>query len=70
MKLHLEVDGKVFEYERQPMRSSRFRALCKLAAAGIYAGMVAAVAQICGIPGLGLVAVVTILAGAGYLMQV
>lgn len=67
MKLHLEVDGKVFDFD---MRASWFRAICKLCAAGIYAGMVAAVAQICGMPGLGLVAVVTILAGAGYLMLV
>lgn len=69
MKIHLEVDGKVFEFDRRPMRSSRFRALCKLAAAGIYAGMVAAVASICGFPGLAVVAVVTVLFGAGYLME-
>lgn len=68
MKLHLEVDGKVFDFDRRPMRSGRFRALCKLAAAGIYAGMVAAVASICGFPGLVVVAVVTLLCGAGYIM--
>lgn len=70
MKIRLEVDGKVFEYERRPMKAERFRALCKLAAAGIYAGMVAAVASICGFPGLAVVAVATLLCGAGYLMEI
>ncbi len=68
MKLHLGVDGKVFEYERRPMRSSRFRAICGLFSAGIYAGMVATVASICGMPGVIAVAVVTTLFGLGRLL--
>lgn len=64
MKLHLEVDGKIFEYEKKPMRASRFRALCMLFSAGIYAGMVIGVASICGLPGVITVAIVTVLAGA------
>lgn len=67
MKFHLEVDGKVFEFD---MRASWFRAICKLFAAGIYAGMVAKVAMVCGIPGLIVVAVITVLCGAGYLTAV
>ena len=34
------------------MKEGRFRALCLLAAAGVYAGMVAAVAALCSVPGL------------------
>lgn len=66
MKIRFEFDGKVLEYEKRPMRSSRFRTICKLIAAGIYGCTVAAVASICGITGLLIVAVVTVLAGAGY----
>ena len=40
------------------MPEGRFKALCVLAAAGAYAGMVWAVAALCGVPGL-----VTVLAG-------
>lgn len=70
MKVHLEVDGKVFDFERRPMRTERFRAICKLFAAGIYAGMVAAVASICGVVGLFVVGAVTFFVGAGYLMTI
>ena len=31
MKIRLEVDGRVFEYQRKPMHPERFAALCKLA---------------------------------------
>lgn len=64
MKLKLELDGKVLEYEQRPMRSSRFRALCALAAAGFYCGMVAAVANACGLPGLAVVGIATFLCTA------
>ena len=52
MKIRLERGGVTFEYERQPMKESRFRALCALAAAGVYAGMVAAITALCGDFGL------------------
>lgn len=52
MKIRFERGGVVFEYEQPPMKESRFRALCALAAAGVYAGMVSAVAALCGLPGL------------------
>lgn len=35
MKLHLELDGTVFEFENQPMPPERFNALCKLAGSAI-----------------------------------
>lgn len=48
MRIRLEHNGTVFEFERQPIPEGRFRALCILAAAGVYAGMVAAVTALCG----------------------
>ena len=59
MKIRLERDGDVFEFERQPLPESRFKAVCGLAAAGIYAGMVVGIAALCGLPGVITVAVVT-----------
>lgn len=69
MKLHVEYKGRVCDYETHSMREGRFRALCKLAAAGIYAGMVVAITSICSFSGLVVMAVVTLLFGAGYLMK-
>lgn len=48
MKIRLERGGVTFEYERQPMKESRFRVLCALAAAGVYAGLVIGVTVLCG----------------------
>lgn len=48
MKIRLERNGTVFEYERQPMKEIRFRVLCALAAVGVYAGLVIGVAALCG----------------------
>ena len=61
MRVRYEKDGTVFEYERHPLPENRFRALCLLAAAGIYAGMVVAVAVLCGFPELALIAGATVL---------
>lgn len=55
MKIRLERNGTIFEYERKPMPEGRFLALCAIAAAGVYAGMVWAVASLCDFPGLVLV---------------
>lgn len=63
MKLRLEVDGRVFEYERRPMRSSRFRALCTLAAGALYVFLVWVVATLCGFMGVMMVGVVTLFLG-------
>lgn len=61
MKIRLEHNGTVFEFERKPMPEGRFKTLCCLLAAGVYAGMVWAVAALCGFLGVLLVCVVTVL---------
>lgn len=48
MKIRLERNGTVFEYEHQPMKEGRFRALCAIAGAAVYAGLVIGVAALCG----------------------
>ena len=60
MRIRLEHNGTVFEFERRPMPEGRFKALCVLASAGGYAGMVWAVAALCGGWGVLMVAVVTL----------
>lgn len=35
MKIRLDVDNRVFQYEREPMSPERFNALCKLVGAAI-----------------------------------
>jgi len=62
MKLKLDLHGVTVEYERAPMPEHRFRALCLLAAAGMYGGMVAGVAALCGFLGVAAVGVATLLA--------
>ncbi len=62
MKIHLGYNGAVFEFERKPMPEGRFRTLCAIAAAGIYAGLVIAVAALCGVPGVVVVGLVTLFA--------
>lgn len=52
MKIRFERNGTVFEYEHQPMKEGRFRALCALAGAAVYAGLVIGVAALCGGSGL------------------
>lgn len=52
MKIRLERNGTVFEYEHQPMKEGRFRALCAIAGAAVYAGLVIGVAALCELPGL------------------
>lgn len=69
MKIRFEHNGTVFEFERKPMPEGRFKVLCLLAAAGVYAGMVRAVASLCDFPGLVLVlvgTVVAVLAAKGF----
>ena len=52
MKIRLEYNGTTFEYSRRPMSERRFKALCGLAAAGIYMGLMLGAAALCGFPGL------------------
>ena len=61
MKMRLVLYGVTVEYEQPPMPEHRFKALCLLAAGGMYAGMVAKVAALCGLEGLGVIAVATFL---------
>ncbi len=56
----MESGGTVFEYESRPMPEHRFKALCLLAAGGLYVGLVAAVAALCGGFGVLMVAAVTL----------
>ena len=52
MRIRFERDGTIVEFERHPLPYSRFKAMCAIAAAGIYAGMVTAVTALCGAFGL------------------
>ncbi len=61
MRIRFERGGVVLEYERKPMKEGRFRSLCLLGAGAVYAGMVAAVAALCGLPGLFVIAVASVL---------
>lgn len=54
MKIRFERNGVVFEYERKPMPQERFKAVCAIAGAAVYAGLVIGVAALCG--GFGVVA--------------
>ena len=60
MRIRLEHNGTVFEFERRPLPEGRFKALCALAAAGVYAWMVWAVVALCGGWGVLMVAAVTL----------
>ncbi len=60
MKFRIKRGDITLEYERPPMRAARFRALCLLAAIGLYAGMVCTVANLCGLYGLVAVGAVTL----------
>lgn len=61
MKVRFDLYGVTIEYERPPMTEHRFKALCLLAAGGMYASMVAKVAASCGLAGVGVIAVATFL---------
>lgn len=39
MKVRLDFDGKIFEFEKDPMPPERFSALCKLAEIAIGGGV-------------------------------
>lgn len=70
MRIRLEHNGIVFEYERHPLPAARFRAICALAGAVMYVGMVTAVTALCGVPGLLLTVGGTVLVGmviAGFM---
>lgn len=64
MKMRLVLYGVTVEYERPPMPEHRFKALCLLAAGGMYVGMVCGVAALCGAAGVGVIALATFFIGA------
>lgn len=68
MKIRLDVDGKVFEYEKEPMPESHFKALCGLAKGGLYVSLAWVVATLCGFLGVLLMGVLTLLIGMMKLM--
>lgn len=59
MRIRLENNGSSFEFERPPMPEHRFKALCMLAAGGMYARMAIGIAKLCGIWGLLVLAAAT-----------
>ena len=59
MRIHLVRNGAVFAYERPPLPEHRFKALCLLAAGGLYVGLMAA---LCGAVGVGIIAAATLFA--------
>ena len=61
MRVRFDLNGVTLEYERPPMPEHRFKALCLLAAGGMYARMVVKVAASCGLAGVGVIAVATFL---------
>lgn len=50
MKISIDKreDGFTVHIDRPPLPEGRFKAVCALAAAGVYAGMVAAITALCG----------------------
>ncbi len=65
MKIRIEKHGGGFtvSIDRTPLPENRFKAVCAIAAAGVYTGMVIASAVLCGLSGLIVVGVVTTIVG-------
>ena len=63
MKLHIDNRNGVWniDYESEPMPKRRFRAVCALIAAALYVGLAIGVTALCGLAGVGVVAVATFL---------
>jgi len=55
--------GFTVSIDRPLLPERRFKAVCAIAAAGVYAGMVIAAAALCGLSGLIVVGVVTTIIG-------
>lgn len=52
MRIHLEHNGTVLEYERRPMPEGRFRLLCSLALAAIVGSVFLGAIALVGVWGL------------------
>ena len=63
MKISIDKreDGFTVHIDRLPLPEDRFKAVCSIAAAGVYAGLVIGVAALCGGSGLLLVLFGTVL---------
>lgn len=70
MRFRFEFDGKVFEFEHKPIAESRFKALCGLAAGGLYVSLVWIVGTLCSFPGVVVIGVLTVLAAMMKFMDV
>lgn len=67
LKIRLEYKGSVFEYERQPMKEGRFRALCKLAGGVICGVMLLVAVRMVGLSAVVAAVVALALVGLGRL---
>ena len=52
MKIRLEHNGTVFEFERRPMEIGRFTVLCKLAGAAVGGAVLVALVHMLGVWGI------------------
>lgn len=71
MKIRLERSDTALEVEKEPMPEGRFRALCAVAVAGVYAGLAIGIAALCGIWGvvvvLGTTVILAMIAGGSLI---
>lgn len=66
MKIRIEKHssgGFTVSIDRPPLPERRFKTVCAIAAAGVYAGMVIGAAALCGLSGLIVLGVVTTIVG-------
>ena len=52
MRIRLEHNGTVFEFERRPMEIGRFTVLCKLAGAAVGGAVLVALVRMLGVWGI------------------
>ena len=52
MRIRLEHNGTVFEFERRPMEIGRFTVLCKLAGAAVGGAVLVALVHMLGVWGI------------------
>lgn len=71
MKIRFERGDTTFEVEKDPMPPERFKAVCALAGAAVYAGLVIGVAALCGgwgvVAVMGLTVVLALIAGGALI---
>lgn len=71
MKIRFERGDTAFEVEKNPMPPERFKAVCAIALAAVYAGMLIGVAALCGIWGvvavMGLTVILAMIVGGALI---